>query len=82
MFTVCALYHFTRFDDPAALRDPLLDLCRTQKITGTLLLAHEGINGTVAGPAAGIEAVLSAPCPAAPIWNGNSPPRPSAPLPA
>ena len=59
MFTVCALYHFTRFDDPAALRDPLLDLCRTQKITGTLLLAHEGINGTVAGPAAGIEAVLA-----------------------
>ena len=59
MFTVCALYHFTRFDDPAPLRDPLLDLCRTQKITGTLLLAHEGINGTVAGPAAGIEAVLA-----------------------
>ncbi|MDD9733785.1 rhodanese-related sulfurtransferase [Mameliella sp. AT18] len=59
MFTVCALYHFTRFDDPAALRDPLMDLCRSQKITGTLLLAHEGINGTVAGPAAGIEAVLT-----------------------
>ncbi|MCR9273041.1 MULTISPECIES: oxygen-dependent tRNA uridine(34) hydroxylase TrhO [Mameliella] len=59
MFTVCALYHFTRFEDPAALRDPLMDLCRSQKITGTLLLAHEGINGTVAGPAAGIEAVLT-----------------------
>jgi UPF0176 protein len=59
MFTVCALYHFTRFEDPAALRDPLMDLCRAQKITGTLLLAQEGINGTVAGPAAGIEAVLT-----------------------
>ncbi|KHQ52547.1 oxygen-dependent tRNA uridine(34) hydroxylase TrhO [Mameliella alba] len=59
MFTVCALYHFTRFEDPAALRDPLMDLCRSQKITGTLLLAHEGINGTVAGPGAGIEAVLT-----------------------
>ncbi|MBY6120693.1 rhodanese-related sulfurtransferase [Mameliella alba] len=59
MFTVCALYHFTRFEDPAALRDPLMDLCRSHKITGTLLLAHEGINGTVAGPAAGIEAVLT-----------------------
>ena len=59
MFTVCALYHFTRFDDPAVLQGPLLDLCRAQKVTGTLLLAQEGINGTVAGPAAGIEAVLA-----------------------
>ena len=54
MFTVCALYHFTRFDDPSVLRQPLLDVCRTQKITGSLLLAREGINGTIAGPRAGI----------------------------
>jgi UPF0176 protein len=59
MFTVCALYHFTRFDDPAALRQPLLDLCAAEKITGTLLLAAEGINGTVAGPRSGIDAVLA-----------------------
>ena len=59
MFTVCALYHFTRFDDPAALQGPLQDLCHTQKITGTLLLAHEGINGTIGGPASGIETVLT-----------------------
>jgi UPF0176 protein len=59
MFTVCALYHFTRFDDPAALREPLLSVCRDQKITGSLLLAREGINGTIAGPRAGIDAVLS-----------------------
>ncbi|MCT4554989.1 MAG: rhodanese-related sulfurtransferase [Pelagimonas sp.] len=59
MFTVCALYHFTRFDAPDALRAPLLDLCRAQKITGTLLLAQEGINGTVAGPRAGIDALLT-----------------------
>jgi UPF0176 protein len=50
MFTVCALYHFTRFPDPAALRGPLLELCHAEGITGTLLLAKEGINGTVAGP--------------------------------
>ncbi|TNE69599.1 MAG: rhodanese-related sulfurtransferase [Rhodobacteraceae bacterium] len=50
MFTVCALYHFTRFPDPAALRGPLLELCHAEGITGTLLLAREGINGTVAGP--------------------------------
>ncbi|KUF10565.1 oxygen-dependent tRNA uridine(34) hydroxylase TrhO [Pseudoponticoccus marisrubri] len=58
MFTVCALYHFTRFEDPAALRGPLLELCRAEAITGTLLLAREGINGTVAGPRAGIDRLL------------------------
>ncbi|WP_116597800.1 oxygen-dependent tRNA uridine(34) hydroxylase TrhO [Primorskyibacter marinus] len=59
MFTVAALYHFTRFDDPAGIQGPLLDLCRAERITGTLLLAHEGINGTIAGPAQGIDAVLT-----------------------
>ncbi|MFA8384807.1 MAG: rhodanese-related sulfurtransferase [Pelagibaca sp.] len=58
MFTVCALYHFTRFEDPAALREPLLAVCRDNAITGTLLLAREGINGTVAGPENGINALL------------------------
>ncbi len=59
MYTVCALYHFTRFDDPAALRDPLIALCDREGISGTLLLAREGINGTIAGPRAGIDAVLA-----------------------
>ncbi len=59
MFTIAALYHFSRFDDPAALRGPLLDLCQAQDIKGTLLLAREGINGTIAGPRAGIDAVLA-----------------------
>ncbi|MAU47553.1 MAG: hypothetical protein CMP09_22620 [Yangia sp.] len=59
MFTVCALYHFTRFDDPDSLRQPLLDLCRDHAVTGTLLLAREGLNGTVAGPREGIDAVLA-----------------------
>jgi UPF0176 protein len=59
MFTVAALYHFTRFDDPSALQGPLLDLCKSRKITGTLLLAREGINGTIAGDRSGIDAVLA-----------------------
>ncbi len=58
MLTVAALYKFTRFSDPAALRQPLLALCQAEGIAGTLLLAQEGINGTVAGPRAGIYAVL------------------------
>ena len=59
MYTVAALYHFTRFEDPAALRDPLLALCKTHNIGGTLLLAREGVNGTIAGTRAGIDAVLA-----------------------
>ncbi|WP_299422923.1 rhodanese-related sulfurtransferase [uncultured Shimia sp.] len=59
MFTVCALYHFTTFDNHEALRAPLLDFCQKHEITGTLLLAHEGINGTIAGPRAGIDAVIA-----------------------
>lgn len=59
MLTIAALYHFTRFDDPAALRGPLLELCLAQGVTGTLLLAREGVNGTIAGPRAGIDAVIA-----------------------
>ena len=58
MVQVAALYRFTRFADPAALRDPLLAACTAQGVKGTLLLANEGINGTIAGPPAGIAAVL------------------------
>ena len=59
MLTVAALYHFTRFSDPSALRGPLLALCETEGVRGTLLLAREGINGTIAGTRTGIDAVLS-----------------------
>lgn len=59
MFTVAALYHFTVFDDPAALRGSLLALCEARGVRGTLLLANEGINGTIAGTRGGIDAVLA-----------------------
>lgn len=59
MYTIAALYHFTRVDDPAVLQGPLLNLCKSSGITGTLLLAHEGINGTIAGSRQGIDAVLA-----------------------
>jgi UPF0176 protein len=54
MFTVSALYHFTRLNEPNSLRGPILSLCQHEGIKGTILLAHEGINGTVAGPSAGV----------------------------
>lgn len=59
MFTIAALYHFTRFTDPDALRPPLVALCERENIRGTLLVAKEGINGTVAGNRAGIDALLA-----------------------
>ena len=59
MYTIAALYHFTRFADPAALRAPLLALAEGSGVTGSLLLAGEGINGTIAGPRKGIDAVLA-----------------------
>ena len=55
---VAALYRFTSFADPAALQVPLLDICTTNGVFGTLLLAREGINGTIAGSDGGIAAVL------------------------
>ena len=59
MYTIAALYHFTRFSDPAALKPPLLALCLAQEVKGTLLLAAEGVNGTIAGPRTGIDAVIA-----------------------
>jgi len=58
MHIVAALYRFTRFAAPAALRGPLQSLCNEQEVTGTLLLAPEGINGTIAGSREGIDTVL------------------------
>ena len=55
---VAALYKFTPFADHAALQAPLLACCRVAGVKGTLLLAHEGLNGTIAGTDAGIAAVL------------------------
>lgn len=59
MITVAALYQFTAFPDPTALRGPLLSTCELHGVRGTLLLAGEGINGTIAGSREGIDAVLS-----------------------
>ena len=59
MITIAALYQFAPFDDPAKLRDSLLEACKTNGVKGTLLLAREGINGTIAGSQVGIGAVLA-----------------------
>ncbi len=58
-FKVAALYRFARLDGWRELRDPLDAFCTTRGIKGTLLLAHEGINGTVAGSAEAIDALVA-----------------------
>ena len=58
-FRTAALYQFARFDDPAALRDGIEACCRAHGVQGTLLLAHEGIIGTIAGSPAAIDAVVA-----------------------
>lgn len=56
---VAALYKFAALDDYRELRDPLLQLLTDLAIKGTLLLAREGINGTVAGRRESIDALLA-----------------------
>ncbi|ELR01878.1 hypothetical protein GMDG_08766, partial [Pseudogymnoascus destructans 20631-21] len=56
--TVAALYRFATIPDRAAVRDRLEALCRPD-VRGTLLVAHEGLNGTVAGPEASVQRVLA-----------------------
>lgn len=55
---VLSLYRFAALEDYRALREPLLDLCLARGVRGTLLLAAEGINGTIAGERNDIDAVL------------------------
>ncbi|MES1191756.1 MAG: rhodanese-related sulfurtransferase [Steroidobacter sp.] len=58
-FIVAALYKFVDLPDYAALKAPLLACCEQHGVKGTLLLAAEGINGTIAGTREGIDAVLN-----------------------
>jgi UPF0176 protein len=56
---VCALYKFVTLPAYRQLRQPLLNLMNNHQVRGTLLLAKEGINGTVAGSRASIDSLLA-----------------------
>ncbi len=58
-YLVAALYKFVQLDDYESIQGPLLDVCQAAGVFGTLLLAREGINGTIAGSQAGVHAVLN-----------------------
>jgi UPF0176 protein len=55
---VAAFYQFISLPDFRALRAPLHALCARLGLKGSVLLAQEGINGTLAGPPAGIDALI------------------------
>src|SRR6187402_3435111 len=56
---VVALYRFTPFADVAAIQAPLALACCSRGVKGTLLLAAEGINGTIAGSDDAVDGVLA-----------------------
>lgn len=58
-YLTAALYQFVDLPDFAALREPIQAACEHHGVKGTLLLAREGINGTIAGPPDGVRAVLA-----------------------
>lgn len=56
---VCALYKFVALENYQSIRQPLVDFMKEHKVCGTLLLAHEGINGTVSGSRNSINLLLT-----------------------
>jgi UPF0176 protein len=58
-YVVCALYKFVTLNNFEALRQPLLQFMESNNIRGTLLLAQEGINGTVSGSRQTIDLLLA-----------------------
>ena len=58
-YVTCALYKFVALPNYGSIRHPLLKLMTDNQVYGTLLLAAEGINGTVSSTREGIDAVLN-----------------------
>src|SRR3977135_2086385 len=55
---VAAFYQFASLPDFRELREPLRAVCADLRLKGSVLLAHEGINGTLAGSAEAIAALV------------------------
>ncbi len=58
-YVVCAMYKFVALENYQEIRQPLLSIMEKNHICGTLLLAQEGINGTVAGSREAIDHLLA-----------------------
>jgi len=55
---IASFYQFVSLPDHEVLQQRLLAFCRTREVRGTILLAREGINGTIAGSRTAVESVL------------------------
>ena len=69
-YLTTAMYHFVSLPHFEKLREPLLNFCVSKNIKGTLLLAYEGINGTLAGPEKSILELLNY-LKTDPLFEGN-----------
>ena len=58
-YTVCALYKFTSLPDFQKLQSPIRSFLEQHEIMGTILLAHEGINGTISGSNESVQKFIS-----------------------
>ncbi len=58
-FVVSTFYKFFNLHDTQALGQELDEFCRAQELVGTILLAHEGLNATVAGSQAAVDSLLT-----------------------
>ena len=58
MFKIAALYKFFSISEPELLQDKIRDHFKQLKIKGTILVAHEGINGTISGSDLSIDAAI------------------------
>ncbi|MEX2480173.1 MAG: rhodanese-related sulfurtransferase [Gammaproteobacteria bacterium] len=56
---VAAFYRFVEIEEPSALAAELLTLGRSRALRGTILIAHEGINGSIAGAPGAVEDLLA-----------------------
>ena len=78
--TVAAFYQFAALPDFRELREPLRAICADLELKGSVLLAHEGINGTLAGGVGAIDALIAelrdgACSPAGSIISNSNSPR-------
>jgi UPF0176 protein len=58
-FLIAAFYHFVHLPDYEAIQQMLQKLCEEHGVRGTVLLAEEGINGTMAGSRTAVHTILS-----------------------
>ena len=59
-FVIAAFYKFAPLPEFTSYQARLAELCDAVAVTGTILLAQEGVNGTIAGPRRGVDQALAA----------------------